>query len=182
MLNVMDTSKSFSLFKPKEGNTKVTKDAWHTKVPNILDANKMMHAHKTTRNDNDMIQQRFENQYVNGSNLNKNRTLSETKTATQQQARTHRNHYKSMNVTNDIITKRTEDVKTMFHSSMKPKQWRNSYDTNEINAVFQHSRYAHVSKNEGQDCAATTYGRFGTHTSDTHGIKSSVPDEIPIFA
>ena len=55
MLNVMDTSKSFSLFKPKEGNTKVTKDAWHTKVPNILDANKMMHAHKTTRNDNDMI-------------------------------------------------------------------------------------------------------------------------------
>jgi hypothetical protein len=60
-LNVMDASKSFSLFKAKEGQTVVGKEHWHTKVPNILDANKMMHAEKTQKNDNDMLKQRFEN-------------------------------------------------------------------------------------------------------------------------
>ena len=64
---------------------------------------------------------------------------------------------------------------------MNSKKFRTSYDTNEIEGTLQHSRYAHVSKNNGQDCSATTYGRFITHATDVHNKTASVPDEIPIF-
>lgn len=98
MLNVADTSKSFTLFKPKEGQTTVCKEQWHTKVPNILDANKMPHAKKTVQNDSDMLKSRFENQYVPGTNLsNKKRGSTESKTAGSGQSRTNRNYYKSFN-------------------------------------------------------------------------------------
>ena len=56
----MDANKSFCLFKPKEGATVVKEDGKHTKVPNILDTNKMMYAEKTHKNENDMLKSRFE--------------------------------------------------------------------------------------------------------------------------
>lgn len=51
----MDANKSFCLFKPKEGPTTLKNDADHTKVPNILDTNKMMHADRGDKNESDML-------------------------------------------------------------------------------------------------------------------------------
>ena len=68
-----------------------------------------------------------------------------------------------------------------FRNTLRPVEWRSSYNTSQINGLLQQSRYTDTANNpKGVDDKGTTKGRFKTEAMVCFDDKS--PRTMPVFA